>query len=206
MSRRNMWFLPEAPDVISMLGVQVQDTLVGIEAFSRWADSGGDPEEALAVRSAEHNADKSKLALRLALRSAFSTALDSEDVYMISERLDNVINEAKNTVRESELMRITPDQPTGDMTERIVEGVRHLDTAVENILAAPDLATAEADAATKCARRVEKLYRSAAAELVDETELRVTMARRELYRGTLHVAEHMVSVSERVWYAVVKEA
>ena len=40
------------------------------------------------------------------LRAAFSTPLDPEDIYELSERLDEVLNGAKNTVRESEIMKI----------------------------------------------------------------------------------------------------
>ena len=74
------------------------------------------------------------------------------------------------------------------------------------VVADPDSATAEADAATRCSREVEGVYRRAAADLMDYSDLRSSTGKRELYRGTLRVAEHIVSVSERVWYAVVKEA
>jgi hypothetical protein len=206
MTRRHAWFLPETPDVLGMLHAQFEVTLEGVQAFDRWAAHGGDPEAALAVRDAEHRADGRKLDLRRALRSAFSTPLDSEDLYMISEALDEVMNEAKNTVREAEVLAIAPDEATAAMTALVVEGVGHLEVAVTHVLDDADLATAEADAATKCERRMEKVYRAAAAGLVDGGDLREGMARREVYGRTLRVGEHMVSVSERVWYAVVKEA
>ena len=206
MRRHRMWFLPETPDVIAMLGRQSEVTLEGVDAFQRWSTSEGDAVDAQAVREAEHRADDCKFELRRALRSSFSTPLDSEDLYMISERLDNVINEARNTVRESELMEVAPDQPTAHMAERIAVGARHLDGALAAVVSDPDSATTEADAATKCSREVEDIYRLAAAELMAYSDLRSSTGRRELYRGTLRVAEHIVSVSERVWYAVVKES
>ncbi len=206
MRKRRMWFLPETPDVIGMLAKQSQATLAGVDAFHRWSTSEGDAVDAEAIREAEHRADDCKFELRRALRSSFSTPLDSEDLYMISERLDNVINEARNTVRESELMAVAPDQPTAHMAGRIAVGARHLDAALAAVVSDPDSATTEADAATRCSREVEDIYRLAAADLMDYSDLRSSTGRRELYRGTLRVAEHIVSVSERVWYAVVKEA
>ena len=206
MSRRHGWFLPETPDVLAMLHAQFEVTLEGVRALAQWAAEGGDAQASLAVRDAEHRADDAKLELRRALRAAFSTPLDSEDLYMISERLDNVMNEAKNTLREAELMEVAPDEHTAAMTALIVEGVRHLEVAVTHVLDDTDLATAEADAAAKCERRMEKVYRAAAAELMAGGDLAPSMARRELYRRTLRIGEHMVSVSERVWYAVVKES
>lgn len=206
MKGRHAWFLPEAPDVLAMLHAQFEVTLEGLTAFARWAGAGGDADAALAVRDSEHRADERKVELRRALRSAFSTPLDSEDLYMISERLDNVMNEAKNTVREADLMMVEPDTSTARMSALVLEGVGHLEVAVEHVLDDSDRATTEADAATKCARRMEKVYRSAAAELMGAGDLQSMMARRELYRGTLRIGEHVVSVSERIWYAVVKES
>ncbi len=206
MTKRKLWFLPETPDVLAMLHAQFEVTLEGVRALARWAAEDGDPAAALAVRDAEHRADDRKRELRGALRSAFSTPLDSEDLYMISERLDEVINESKNTVREAEVMNVAPDGPMAAMTALVAEGVGHLDVAATHVLDDADLATAEADAATKCQRQMEKLYRSAAAELMRDDGSHPQMARREIYRGILRVGERMVSVSERVWYAVVKEA
>ena len=141
-----------------------------------------------------------------ALRASFSTPLDSEDLYTISEGLDDVMNEAKNTLREAEVLAVAPDEATAAMAALIVEGVGHLEVAVTHVLDDAERATVEADAATKCERRMEKVYRAAAAELMEGDDLRGDMARREIYGRALRIGEHMASVSERVWYAVVKEA
>ncbi len=62
------------------------------------------------VRDAEHNADDAKRAVRQALRSAFATPLDPEDLYELSERTDLVLNPTKNIVREAELIAMVPDE------------------------------------------------------------------------------------------------
>lgn len=205
--KRRWWLLPETPDVLGMLDAQFEATLAGVTELARWTTEAGAPDAALAVRDAEHEADDRKLELRRALRASFSTPLDSEDLYMISERLDNVINEAKDLVREAELMEVTPDRPLIEMAEQVVEGVALLRSAVAHVLSDPDQATRQADAATKCQRHMEKAYRAATAELMrDDGELRLLFARRESYERMLRVGGHMVSVSERVWYAVVKES
>ena len=207
MTRRRLaWFLPEMPDLLGMLHAQFQATGDGMRDLAHWADTGGDPAAALAVRAAEHLSDDRKLDLRRALRTAFSTPVDSEDLYMISERLENVMNEAKDTVREAELMDVAPDRSAAALAALVTQGVDHLDVAVAHLLDDPDRATTEADAARKCQRRMEKIYRAAMSDLQDDEDLRSVTGRRELYRRLLRIGEHMVSVSERVWYAVVKES
>jgi uncharacterized protein len=205
--RRRLWFLPETPDVLGTLHGQFEVTLDGMRCLARWADTAGAVDAADSVREAEHRADTCKLELRRALRASFSTPLDSEDIYEISERLEAVMNGAKDTVREAELMEVVPDAPVAAMANLIVDGVGHLEAAVGLMLDHPDRATTEADAATKCQRRMEKVYRAATAELMaGDRDLRPLLAHRELYRRMLAVGDHMASVSERVWYAVVKES
>ena len=200
------WFLPEMPPVLEMLHEQFEITRTGMAAFARWASSGGDPDAAQAVRDAEHLADGRKRDLRVALREAFSTPLDREDLYLISERLDNVLNEAKDVVRESEIMAIAPDVHAAEMAALLSEGVDHLDAAVELLLSDAEDATNEADAATKCQRRLERVYRQAMSELLEEEDMKKLTASRELYRRFIRVGDNLAAVAERVWYAVVKES
>ena len=86
------WFLPETPDVLGMLRAQADATVEGLQALVAWAASGGDDAAADDVREAEHTADDRKRELRKALTEAFTTPLDAEDLYTMSERLDAVMN------------------------------------------------------------------------------------------------------------------
>lgn len=204
--RARRWFLPETPPVLEMLHQQFGATQVGVEALARWATEGGPSHEAHQVRDAEHLADDRKRELRVALRESFSTPLDREDLYLISERLDNVMNGAKDVVRESEIMDIPPDESAANMARLLAQGVGHLELAVELLLADGTRATVEADAATKCQRRLERVYRQAMSDLLAEEDLRIVTGRRELYRRFIRVGDNLAAVAERVWYAVVKES
>jgi len=103
------------------------------------------------------------------------------------------------------------------MTERLREGTMNLSRAFDGISAGDNdgrrVATAAADDATKCARRMEKVYRGAMSSLLehdrdgspDGDRVREVMGRRELYRRLSRIAETIVDVADRVWYAAVKE-
>ncbi|MFN8038258.1 MAG: DUF47 family protein [Acidimicrobiales bacterium] len=200
------WFLPDTPDVVGMLRAQVAVTAEGLDALVRWAESGGDDAAADAVRDAEHRADAGKRELRRALRAAFTTPLDAEDLYWLSERLDVVMNGAKDTVREAEVMAAVPDAPVLEMARLLRDGVGHLADAVDHLVDDGDEATVAADAAVKSQRGVERVYRRAMSDLLELDDLREVMARREVYRRLSRVGDTVVEVAERVWYAVVKEA
>lgn len=196
------WFLPQTPDVLGTLGAQARITVGGMEALAAWA---GGADVAGDVRAAEHEADAVRRELSRQLRAAFSTPIDQEDLYTLSERLDVVLNTAKNVVREAEALELAPDAALSDMAVVALEGVRELACALEVIAADPDQATVHADAAITADRRMEKRYRAAMHESLDAADVRLSINRRELYRRMLELAEAEVRVADRVWYAVVKE-
>jgi uncharacterized protein Yka (UPF0111/DUF47 family) len=129
--KRSSWFLPENPDVLDMLCRQAAVTCAGMAALVGWANA--EDGAADRVREFEHLADDTKRELRLALKNAFITPIDAEDLYVMSERLDAVLNEAKDTVRESEVMGIGPDETVAAMAALLADGAGHLAMAFERL-------------------------------------------------------------------------
>jgi uncharacterized protein Yka (UPF0111/DUF47 family) len=204
---RRHWFLPETPRVLDMLCAQADATVEGMHALAAWAD--GDSAAADEVRSAEHRADERKRDLRRALTVAFTTPIDAEDLYTMSERLDAVLNGAKDAVREAEVMSLEPDRPLAEMSGLLATGVDHLAGAFRSLRMSPkergEAATDAADLAVKSQRRLERVYRSAMSALVQESDLRMVMGRRELYRRFSRISEVLVETADRIWYALIKE-
>lgn len=198
------WLFPQTPDVVGTLRRQLAVTIEGLDAFGAWAR--GDESAALQVRDCEHRADAVKRELHRALREAFVTPLEPEDLFALSRGVDRLINQAKDAVRESEVMACPPDPPLAAMADLTASAARELDAAVEGLTKDGRGTTAAAERAIKAARRIERVYRAAMAELLTVDDLREVMARRELYRRGSRLAESIVEVAERVLYAVVKEA
>jgi uncharacterized protein Yka (UPF0111/DUF47 family) len=198
------WFLPDTPDVVGMLCEQLETTLDGMTAFAAWAH--GDASKSDEVRALEHQADDNKRALWRSLRTAFVTPVDAEDLFVLSAGIDEILNAAKDAVREAEVMSLAPDEAIAAMADHLVDGMRHLGQAFQQLAKSDGDATEAADAAVKCERMMEKVYRAAMPELFDLTELREVLGRRDLYERLVAVGEQMRMVAERVWYAVVKEA
>jgi uncharacterized protein Yka (UPF0111/DUF47 family) len=197
------WFLPENPDLFGLLQDQVAVTVEGMQALVRW--SNGDTAAGDDLRECEHRADDKKRELWRALRDAFSPPMDAEDLYSLSADLDEVLNAAKDLVREADIVRVAPDAPTHEMVQFLADAVGHLADACASFTSRDGDPTAAADLAIKSQRRVEKTYRSAMSALTGVEDLRVVMAHRELYHRVLRIADLTLVVAERVWYAVVKE-
>jgi uncharacterized protein Yka (UPF0111/DUF47 family) len=198
------WFLPETPDLIGMLELQLAVTTEGIDALVEWAR--GDESKAEVIRALEHRGDEHKRALEAALTSAFTTPLEPQDLYTLSRNIDWILNFAKDLVRESEVMACPPDPPLAEMCVALAEAVHLVAEAVGLLGSDTEAATEKANEALRAQRQIERVYRDAMASLVGVEDLREVMSRRELYRRVPRIGEVVVDVAERVWYTVVKEA
>jgi uncharacterized protein len=190
--------------VLGLLEHQGQLTIEGIEAFDRWAS--GDPHEAGHVKRIEHEADDARRAVVSALREAFTTPVEPEDLFELSERLDVILNNSKDLVRESEVIGMSPDEPMAEMSHLVASGVRELVSAFPDLARSPDAATAAADRAIHQSRRIERVYRQAMLRLMQAQQLSEIAGRRELYRRYSRIGDSIEHVAHRIWYAVVKQS
>lgn len=197
------WFLPERPDLLSMLTTQGNITVAGMEALCAWCR--GDAQKEADVRAAEHRADAARRQLLAAITRTFLPPISPEDLYELSERLDNVLNDAKNLVREAQLLAMAPDRPMDEMATAATVGVIDLVAAFPLLKSDPEGATAHADSAVRHQRAIEHTYRKAMSGLLDVDEIRVVAGRRELYRRCARMGDAVERVAHRIWYAVVKE-
>lgn len=199
--------LPHEPDVIGLLVAQVEMTQAGMSALVEW--TAGDSDQSYAVRDAEHEADERKRALWLALRDAFVTPLAPEDLFFFSARIDVVLGEAKDLVRESEAIGTPPDEAMHEMAQALAESVGYLldaCMAFRGGRASFAAATAAADTAHKAARAVEPRYRTAMATLLESDDRRRVARYRESYHRMARMGNDLIEVAERVWYVAVKES
>ena len=96
------WFLPETPDVLGLLRRQLAITIEGLDAFATWA--AGDLDAASAVTDAEHRGDTAKRNLLEALRAAFVTTLEPEDLFALSRSIDRILDSAREAITESRVL------------------------------------------------------------------------------------------------------
>ena len=197
------WFLPESPDLLGLLARQGEVTIRGMDAFSAW--SKGDRSQSATLHGVEHQGDLASREVLLAVKDAFVTPISPEDIYEISERLDVVLNAAKNLVREAELLGMDPNPPMVEMADLVGLGVRDLVRAFPALASDPNGATECADAAVRQQRALEHVYRRAMSALLQIDDIHEVAGRRELYRRCARMGDAIEGVAHRIWYAVVKE-
>lgn len=198
------WFLPDMPDVHGLLLGQVAITREGVEAFQAWTN--GDTGAADRVRAAEQRGDTAKRELLVALRGAFVTPLEPEDLFSLSRGVDRILNYVRDLVNESSVMSIPPDAGIGGIAAELLLAVADLEAAIAELRSDPDAATAAADDAIVRAREVEHLYWRGMADVLEVQDRSERIGQRELYRRCSRIGETVIDVAERVVYAVVKQS
>lgn len=203
MPRRVPWFLPHHPDVLGLLRRQADVTFDGIAAFARWSAGGGDA-DAQAVRNAEHDADDTRLELLQALTIALTTPIEQEDAYALSERMDEVIDSAKDTVRIAEALGWMPDEHAAAMGARAEESARYMRDAIHTLVERNGHPGETADRVMKTARRMEHDLLAGLAELPRDGDPFARAAALEVYRSYSKLGAALGRVGDRTWYSVLK--
>jgi hypothetical protein len=140
-----------------------------------------------------------------ALRAAFVTPLEPEDVFALSRGVDRIQRHTRDLVNESEAMNCQPDAGIAQMARLLARALRHIGDAISGLGSDANEATASADAAIAVERQLEHAYYEGMAALLQVGDRHERIARRELYRRCSRIGETTVEVAERVVYAVVKQ-
>ena len=134
------------------------------------------------MRDAEHRGDAAKRALLGALRAAFVTPMEPEDVFALSRGVDRILDYSRDLVNESEVMACAPDTVIAEMVGQLGQAVRHIDHALAQLGTDDDAATAAADAAITAERSLERAYYEGMGSHLAVVNRNERIARRELYR------------------------
>jgi hypothetical protein len=199
---------PRVPDFHGLLAGQcavVVEALDELVVFTR----GGRPDHGERVRALEKEGDR-RLALTLdTLARAFATPIDRGAIYLAATAIDDVLNYAKTTVREIEILDVPPDHWMADMAEELRSGGRALRDGFSRLRDDPQAAHERALAVHKSERNVEKIYRAAVADAFAPASfeeaigpdgrgggaaferLLLSLRRREVYRHLSNAADHL---------------
>ena len=215
--------LPQMPDFYAMLIEQCGVTSQGTHALARFL-SDGDAANGIEVRRLEHEGDRTKASNLETLHRSFATPMDREDFYDAIIAIDEILNYAKTSVREIEILEIEPDPQMAEMADLIDKGAQALLAGFRCLESDPATAGDFAEIARKTERATEKAYRRALAMLFDpeqqfeqlvrldaagasrevfdqrsvDTLIVVTqmLKRREIYRHLSNSADHVAHAAQ----------
>ena len=196
-------FFPHTPDFFRLLSEQCVMVLQTVDYLVGFMES-ADLELAAKVKQNEHDADIVKVRNIHQLNQAFSTPIDREDIYRSIMDLDEIVNYCKSTVGEMDVLGVSPDAFTLEMSQLLRGGVESLAQGFGRLASTPHKAAENADAARKAERRVERVYRRAIADLFQGTDYVNMFKRREIYRHLSNAADRLAHCGNTLHDIVVK--
>jgi hypothetical protein len=204
MTRVPLLFRKE-PDVLGLLRAHAAVVTDGIASFAEWSVTGSTA-DADAVRQARFDAQEAHTTLVHALMDVLSTPVDREDLYTLSERLQDVIVVAKTTVREADAFGFEADTHSAAMGRLADAAVHSLCTAVEALRADTEAALASVTDAESACGDLDRIYRQAVVSSWHGVDIRTTISHQNVYRRYTELAAAIERVTHRVWFGVLKEA
>jgi uncharacterized protein Yka (UPF0111/DUF47 family) len=213
---------PRMPDFYSLLNEQCDLVVQAMEVFVQFMENG---EKSLAkqVRALEKRGDELKARNTDILNKSFSTPMDREDIYRAIATIDHIVNYAKTTTREIEVLNVQPDKYMLELAVLLKEGAYALQRGYRKLSENPQQAEEDSQAARKAERSSEKVYRRALGELFSEagyielleqqeTGTRVAAVklvldifkRREVYRHLSNASDRLARAGEVLHDIVVK--
>ncbi|MEZ5556949.1 MAG: DUF47 family protein [Pseudomonadales bacterium] len=223
LARLKARVLPEMADFYALLVAQCTVTAQGTNRLLQFLRD-DDPAMGLEVRHLEHEGDRIKTRNLEILHRSFATPMDREDFYDAVMAIDEILNYAKTSVREIEILELSPDAHMVEMAALLDAGAQALLHGFQHLEHEPAAADRYAEQARKSERDMEKAYRRALATLFDpalqlerlkglnaagasaaeldqrsaDTLLLVTqmLKRREIYRHLSNASDHLAHAAQ----------
>jgi uncharacterized protein Yka (UPF0111/DUF47 family) len=166
--------VPRSPDFGALLDAQcavVEEGLGAVVGFLGGAGADGE-----LVARLEKEGDRRRARTLEALSRAFTTPYDREDVHAAATTVDDILNYAKTTVREVQLLGVEPDDAMRAIAAELHAGAGSLRRGFAALGRDAAAAAREGQAVHKAERNAEKRYRAAVAELLAPERYRALLA------------------------------
>ena len=190
-------------DFFEMLCGQAVKTEEGMAALSEFMKN-PTKENGAKVNALEEEADEIRRVLIDELNRTFVTPIDREDIFSLSQAVDDVIDYAKSTVEEITLFEAEPDDNMKQMADVLYEAAKDVAYGVRHMKANPGACTEHIIRAKKAENKVERLYRKGLAELFQTKDVIKILKCREVYRHLSNAADRVVLAANIIGDILVK--
>lgn len=219
-TRNEAWWLrlwqqlvPPMPDFHGLLEAQADNLKATVTALEAYMQS-GEPLLAEPVQNLVEEGHRLRDRNLDLLYRSFVTPIDREDIYTLSMTIDHILDYLKNTVREVEVLQISPDAWMRRMTSELGEGVASLALGLARFRPGASEGVARSVQTRRAERLIEDLYRDALEDmfsgeeyqaLTDDGEPSVSacldfvvsrIKRREVYRHLSNAADRLARAGE----------
>jgi len=188
-------------DLFDLLLDQAEKTLEGCTALAKFLRGHGEPEE---VNRYEQAADDVRRILIDELNQTFITPIDREDIFALSRAIDDVVDHAKNTVKEMKVFEVESNDELCEMADLLQIGAEQLVASMRHLKKNPNVAADYALRAKRIENRMNDVYLAALKKLFSGNDIRLIVSLREIYRHFNRSADRVDDAANIINNIVVK--
>ncbi|HLJ82921.1 MAG TPA: DUF47 family protein [Candidatus Eremiobacteraceae bacterium] len=166
--------------------------------------AGGDSSLPEVIDMLEHRSDELVMRMTEALKDTFVTPIDRQDLYGLTEAIDDMVVYLNNASREIGLMRVTPTPQMIEMAKILAQAARDVDRGIDALTDDPVQASDAGRAVMHAESLVENIYRDVICTLFDAEDLHRALKLREIYRHLSNCADRADSTGRLIGKIVVK--
>jgi len=183
--------------VISLLDDQLDATARGTRlAIAMSEGKTSRPEARREIASIEHEGDASRKKLVGILIGTFITPIDREDLYRLSRSVDDILDDMRDFVRESDLYQVATQERFIPLLAAVLDGVLALQKAVQVLGVDSQKASRYALSCRREANNLRNAFQHDVANLLDGELTMETLRLRELYHRLDMVTSRMYESSD----------
>lgn len=166
------------------------------------------PQAFNAITSIEHAGDERRSRLVVILGQSLSTPVDREDLNRLSRSVDDVVDNLRDYVRESQLYRLADQRSHAEMLALIGTGMDQMRDAIIAVGVAPNTVSTLAVGVRRQSGAVRRCYQDALAALLTGTgTVTIQMVQhRELLRRIDIIALRMAQAADALTDGVLKRS
>ncbi len=203
-----MWladlFLPAHEDrFLSLLDRHAEILTQVAQTFRRYVTE-GTPSLSDDIDRLEKEADTCLRELTSALRDAFITPIDRQDIYNLGEAIDDMIDYLNNAAREISIFNVSSTDHMRAIAGILEEASLAIAAGVKAVRTNPQEAWIKAGQAQHAENEIEGRYRTALAELFNGTDMSQIFKLREVYRHLSNSADRADAIGRLIGKIVVK--
>jgi uncharacterized protein len=188
-------------DFFDLLQRQAETTLEGCRALVGFLETQAGSDEVLRL---EQDADDVRRILIDELNQTFITPIDREDIFALSRAIDDVMDHARNTVKEMEVFDVAPNEFLLAMARLLQRGSEELAAAMKHLKKNPNVAVEYALRAKRTENKMNDVFLDALKDLFSGKELRLVFSYREVYRHFNRSADRVDDAANIISNIVVK--
>ncbi|BAL81399.1 DUF47 domain-containing protein [Caldisericum exile] len=202
------------PDVFqNLLKEQAKKTVEGVNTLNEFMGISEDVVNKdvlrhnlkMQIKRIESEGDNIRRDLLNELNKSLITPIDRQDIYTLSNTIDNILDYAYNTIEEMIIYQLYPNFYLKKMIEKISRGVNHISYAVDNMFTDKNLANSNVVSAKVVENEIEETYHEALAELFSNDNFHYIFKMREVYRHISNSADRISEAADLIANILIKE-